>query len=241
MSTVKHMFSFSPERYSEAFARQGYVTVPQGVSPDFLAYATEQLDEHRRVNGNIAGRFDRRGMKEQYLFEFPDDDELIDAAVNVIAALTGLPAEDLLISERHYKVYRKDADQNPIPHKDRKSSQISLGIPLRVPDATRVIVYPDHESWDNPYDSYDELLRSLPEDKLPQNCLVGITPVELQALPGDVIVFHGARMFHERINGAGSQVLYLKWNALSLDPIGENLTRLPRSKRRTTTRAMEPA
>lgn len=234
MTSVKRIFAFSGQDHADEFARQGYILIRNGVDPDFLDYATRQLDTYRHERENISGRYDKRGLKEQYLFEFPDDEAVIYDAVDRLGRLTGLDADELVLSERHFKVYQHDADPSPPPHKDRKSSQIAVGLPIAVPDASRVIIFPDHERWENPYDSYDELLRSLPEERLPEKVLDGVKPVEIETRRGDVFVFQGASMYHERINSAGSMLLYLKWNVLDLDPIGENLSLLPRSRVRAT-------
>jgi hypothetical protein len=46
--------------------------------------------------------------------------------------------------------------------------------------------------------------------------------VRIFARPGDVVLFKGSRMFHERMNGAGSILLFLKFNAMRMDPLGED-------------------
>lgn len=233
------IFSFPPAAYAGLFASQGFVCIRNGVTAAFFDFAWRQLQERRVASGNIASRYDKRGMKEQYLFDFPPDEPAIVDAVEALATLTGLPAADIVLSERHYKVYAADADPNPTPHKDRCSSQISLGIPLVVPEVSRVVLYPHHERWPNPFDSYDELLRSQPPEQRPEITLRGVEPVEVRARPGDVLVFFGADMYHERLDGAGTHILYLKWNALGLDPIGENLACLPLAQaRRRPARAM---
>ncbi len=223
------IFTFDPSEHSERFRRQSYICIHHGVSEGFLNFATEQLNAHLRSGDNISGRFDKRGMKRQFLFAFPDDEAAILDAADRLAALTGLPRERMTLSERHYKVYNDDAPARPVPHKDRCSSQISVGVPL-VPEASRLAVFPDHDRTENPFDSYDELLRSLPPERRPENLLRDVAPVEAPTRRGDVFVFWGANMFHERINPAGTRILYLKWNALGLDPIGEDLACLRRAR-----------
>jgi hypothetical protein len=40
---------------------------------------------------------------------------------------------------------------------------------------------------------------------------------------GDMIVFLGSTMFHERIRPRGTAVLYIKLNDENLDPLGEDI------------------
>ena len=47
--------------------------------------------------------------------------------------------------------------------------------------------------------------------------------VQLHESVGDVIVFHGSSMFHERIKPRGTAVLYIKLNDRGEDPLGENI------------------
>ena len=68
----------------------------------------------------------------------------------------------------------------------------------------------------------------------------GISPVVLDPRPGDVVVFQGSSIYHERMRAAGSKILYLKLNAMGLDPIGENLPMLPLKTARALPARAEP-
>jgi hypothetical protein len=46
--------------------------------------------------------------------------------------------------------------------------------------------------------------------------------VELDAKPGDVVVFRGSTIFHGRLHAAKSSILYFKFNTMGLDPLGED-------------------
>jgi hypothetical protein len=225
MSTL---FTFAAPDYASQFKKDGYVLIKNGVSTDFLDHMSNELQ--RCMQGqeeDLSPKVEERRLKQQYLFEFPNDLGLIVELVTTIGRLTGLPVDDLIISERHLKVYRSDAPQDPPPHKDRRATQIAIGIPIAIPSASRLVLYPYHERSENTFDSYDEFIRALPEAKRPENALKGVSPVVLDTHPGDVVVFWGSTTFHERLKAAGSQILYLKLNALGLDPIGENLAVLP--------------
>jgi len=218
------IFNFAPSDYAREFAANGFVVVENGVSDRFLNYAVEQIGEWVKA-GDISTS--NRHLKQEFLFSFPDDRNILSELVETIGQLTGLLADDLIISERHLKIYREDAQQNPLPHKDRKGTQLAVGIPIDVSIESRLILYPFHELDENSYDSYDDFLASLPEDKRPEKALRDITPLSIDTKRGDLIVFLGSRIWHERTNAAGSKLLYLKMNALGLDPLGENLPELP--------------
>ena len=232
MSTL---FQFVARDHAAQFGKHGYALIRNAVTVDFLDYVKGQLAQCVREAEDLSPKVEQRRLKQQFLFEFRDHD-LFDRAVELVTTigeLTGLPADELILSERHLKIYRADAPQNPPPHKDRRATQVAVGIPLEMPSVSRLILYPYHQRSENPFDSYDEFIRWLPEEQRPQNALKGVAPVELDTRPGDLIVFWGSSMYHQRMGDvAGSQVLYLKLNALGLDPLGENLPMLPLKSRR---------
>ena len=238
MSTLFH---FVARDYASQFEKDGYALVRNGVTSDFLDYVKDQLNRCAHEAEDLSPRVEQRRLKQQYLFEFREED-LFDRAVELVTMvgeLTGLPADELVLSERHMKIYRADAPQNPPPHKDRRATQISVGIPLEIPSISRLILYPYHQRGENVFDSYDEFIRSLPLEQRPENALKGIAPVEVDTRPGDLIVFWGSSMYHERMGAAGSRVLYLKLNTLGLDPLGENLPMLPLKSSRVATALAE--
>jgi hypothetical protein len=234
------LFRFAACDHVSHFERNGYVLIENGVSSEFLDFVRSELARCEQDHDDISPQFDKRGRKRQYLFEFPDDIGLIQQLVSTIGELTGLPADDLVISERHIKVYPLDARPDPPPHKDRRASQVAIGIPVVSPRESRLILYPHHQRSENVFDSYDEFIRSLPQAERPENALKGISPVVLDPRPGDVVVFQGSSIYHERMRAAGSKILYLKLNAMGLDPIGENLPMLPLKSARALRARAEP-
>jgi hypothetical protein len=233
MSTL---FRFAARDHAAQYEKDGYVLVKNGVTDDFLDYTRDQLNRCARQAEDLSPKVEERRLKQQFLFEFRQED-VFDRAVELVTMvgeLTGLPTSDLVLSERHLKIYRADAPQNPPPHKDRRATQVSVGIPLEIPSVSRLILYPYHQRGENRFDSYDEFRRSLSAAEQPENALKGIEPVVLDTRPGDVVVFWGSSMYHERMAAAGSRVLYLKLNALGLDPLGENLPMLPLKSARMT-------
>ena len=168
MLKPNEMFNFAPSDYAREFAANGFVVVENGVSDQFLNYADEQIGEWVQA-GDISTS--KRRLKQEFLFSFSDDRNILSELVETIGQLTGLLSNDLIISERHLKIYREDAPQNPLPHKDRKGTQLAVGIPIGVSITSRLILYPFHELDENSYDSYDDFLASLPEDKRPEKAL----------------------------------------------------------------------
>lgn len=217
------LFEFSAQDCAPQFQADDYVMIRNCVTPEFLAYAraaAERCAQQQNVSRS------KRALKREYIFDFPDDAIVLEL-VATIGALTGLPADELLISERHVKIYRDDAPKNPPPHKDRRGTQLSVGMPIDVPEQSRLILYPYHDRGENMFDSFDDFLASLSEAERPENALRDVTPVVLDTRPGDLIVFCGSTIWHERLDAAGSRMLYMKMNALGLDPLGENLSFLP--------------
>src|SRR4051794_17035524 len=107
------MFDFDPRRYAPLLAAQDYVHVPQGITQAFYEVMCRQVDEY--YDANRLSQY-ARGDKQQALYEFPSPahyQEFLEG----LAALSGLPAEKLVISERHIKGYEPNAAPRPTPHK----------------------------------------------------------------------------------------------------------------------------
>jgi hypothetical protein len=169
------------------------------------------------VSGKAIG-----GQKDQALLEFPSGIDLRADIYDVIASLTGLDPAGMTLSERHIKAYNPDADPEPIAHKDRFSSQISLGISIDVPAGSSLVLYPYDHRGDNPFNVSKALLASLAEDEHPAVALRDAREVAIADRPGDVIVFPGRSMWHKRRNPANTTNLYLKFNDFGSDPLGED-------------------
>jgi hypothetical protein len=238
MNNPTKLFNFAANDYAPKFAANGFVVIKNGLSNEFLNCVDQRIDACMGA-GDISRS--KRRLKQEFLFDFPSDDGLIIELVETIGELTGLPPEDLIISERHLKVYRQDAPQNPPPHKDRRGTQVAIGFCIDVAAESRLILYPYNNVSENKFDSYDQFLASLSEKERPENALRGIDPLIVDTRRGDFIAFHGSTIWHERTNAAGSKLLYLKMNALGLDPLGENLPMLPLKTRRWPQRAESPS
>lgn len=229
-------FSFSPASFRDEFQRSGYTHVKNAVEAEFFDFAIDQLRECQRTGRNEIADRAIKNKKKQYLFEFPDDERTaISQLIDSISALTGLPASQMTISERHIMIYDAGAAPSPRLHKDRLASQISVGIPLEVSGGSQVAVVPYGARAINPLEHAVYSAKELEPNarfvswetlgvEKPETCQSrdGLEIVTIDARPGDVVVFAGSSMYHGRLNAARSAMLYFKLNAMRLDPLGEN-------------------
>jgi len=228
-------FAVSPHGYAEQFSRVGYVHIKEGVSEEFRRFATTQMEECFRTGERELVNREIKKKKKQYLFAMPDDDDFVRALVEWVAVVSGRSAELLTISERHIMVYDDDAVSFPSMHKDRLASEVALGIPLTVGAEARVALVPGRARAVNPLDN--AVYRSCPVD--PNAAAAEAGPrerylkeeeirysdiVNLDVQPGDLVIFAGSSMYHGRLNASRSAALYFKFNAMRLDPLGEDPT-----------------
>ena len=214
------IFDFDFEHYRQQYADQGWIYVPGGVGGDFLAELTSFVREQFAAH-QVKGR-GVHGTKEQAVYEFPAETGFPGQLFDVIAAVTGLNRETLTLSERHIKAYDDDAPADPPAHKDRLSSQVSVGLSIDIPkDSTLVLYAADHREV-NPFNVSPDLRASLTRAELPENCLNGAEEVVIDDQAGDVVMFQGSSMWHKRRNAASATNLYLKFNDFGSDPLGED-------------------
>lgn len=204
------------ESHKDALARDGYVLLKGVLSESFLDYLTRFYGE---CNAGVHEEFSKwrvPGKKQQYVFEFPSEDAA-EQFRSGIAKLTGMAKERITISERHLKHYDEHAAEYPAPHKDRCASGISVGIPVHLGQGTSVCVFPSLDRSENTQEKAVFVEAANPEE------LYATKGVRLCEEVGDVIVFEGSSMFHERSKPRGTAVLYIKLNDWGADPLGENL------------------
>lgn len=216
---MKRMFDFDPTQYTAAFRAQGYVHIPEGLSEEFYETLSKQVDEYLQVE--LLKQF-AVGDKQQALYEFPNDADYVDRLFEAVGAVCGLDPRKLVLSERHVKTYESDADPNPPAHKDRFSTEISVGFSVDAARGSSLVLYP-HDYWDaNPFSSSTALRTSLSPDRLPENILKTAKRVEIADSERDVIIFLGRNIWHLRSNAAGTKMLYLKLNSFNCDLLGED-------------------
>ena len=219
-ATGKNIFTFNPDDYLEEFAENGFVLIKHAVHADFLAVAIEQAIEQRKQQKDINNYF-FKGKKRQYLCEF-DEWDLYNHGLEALARTACLSEKKITLCERHIKVYEPDAKAHVPAHKDRIAAQLTVGIPLFIPDGSHIVLWPNDHLAINSLNSSALWRSSLDENDLPENILKDIEPVRVYAEPGDVVMFRGSSIYHERENPANASILYLKLNEMRLDPIGED-------------------
>ena len=216
-----NVFKFNPKNFSNQFAMNGFVHIKNGINPEFLQYAKETADQLVEKDKQIK-EWEIKGKKSQYLMEFPESTDFPDELFDVVSIVSGFERNNITLCERHIKIYEDVADNNPPPHKDRLASQVAVGIPLEVPKDSYLILYPEDHLTINPFNTTALWRTSLDAENLPENILRNIEPVKVYLQPGDVVMFRGSSIYHERVNPAYTKLLYLKFNAMKLDPLAED-------------------
>ena len=216
---MANMFCFDPAEYADQFANDRFVHIKNGVSEEFLAQMKEQVAQSLR--GPLMQEY-AIGDKEQAIYSLPTDSNYLQQLCDAVGGVCGLDPAKLILSERHIKTYNDDANPNPLPHKDRVASEITVGLPVTIPAGSKLVLYPDRELSLNPFNSSTEHKNSLTPERSPQALLRDEDRVEVSAQPGDVVMFWGSRTWHMRINAAGTASLFLKLNSFHCDPLGED-------------------
>lgn len=214
------IFKNNPGNLKPNLEEQGYVLLKDVLTDDFKAYLREFFDTAMREAALEADDWKITGKKRQFVFDFRSEDDA-DEFRQGMAELTGIPIPDFTISERHLKVYDDHANSYPAPHKDRSASHYSIGLPVHLPKGSTVCVFPDLDPGPN----LEHRAKFL-EDDNPEAIKALYDGPEARMLHesfGDVIVFLGSALYHERVKGAGTAVLYIKANGEGDDPLGENI------------------
>jgi hypothetical protein len=214
------VFGFDPADHRQQYAEQGWVHIEQGIAPEFLEvlqdFARRSFGDHV-VTGRAIG-----GTKEQALYEFPEGVDFPGELFDVIASVAGLQRESMTLSERHIKAYDHDAPERPRAHKDRLSSQVSVGLSIDIPAESTLVLFPDADRRPNMFNVSAALLASLAPEEQPDVVLDGAREIVVDDKPGDVVIFPGSSMWHLRRDGARAVNLYLKFNDFESDPLGED-------------------
>jgi len=213
------MFEFVPALYAEQFAREGYVHIRGGVTEPFYRKVVQQVEEN--MKSKLMKEF-AIGDKQQAMYEFPEGADYTRELCQAVGAVTGLAADDLVVSERHIKGYEANAASEPNAHKDRFASQISVGLSVHVREGSKLVLYPYDECEVNPFNTSVQLRASLSPDRYPEPRLKSARRVEILDQARDVIIFRGHKFWHLRSNPALTTMLYLKMNAFNCDPLGED-------------------
>lgn len=216
------IFNFDPAEHRSDYAENDWVYIPNGVTDEFLEamrdFVGRSLTDNKVEGAGIGGK----GRKDQAVFEFAAEIDFPAEIFDTISTLCGLNREAMTLSERHVNAYYEDAPVEPTAHKDRYSSQVSVGLSIESPPGSRVVLYPADERSENPFNVSFALMDSLPPERHPDVALKGAREVELEDRPGDVMAFAGSSTWHLRRQPAGATILYLKMNDFGSDPLGED-------------------
>jgi hypothetical protein len=216
---MSKMFNFNPSEYAMQFAEEGYVHVRNGLTREFYRVLAQQVDQYLDANRLKEWAI---GNKQQSLYQFPEGDDYYGEFMQAIGTVVGLDPKKLTLSERHIKAYEPNANPNPLAHKDRYASQISVGFSITVPPGSRLVLFPKDEVSVNTYNTSARLRASLTEENTPEKLLKNATKIIIEDKPGDVMIFRGNAIWHLRENPANTTNLYLKLNAFNCDPLGED-------------------
>lgn len=213
------IFDFDPTAQAETYRRQRWLHVRSGVSPEFLDYADEVVRRSGALDALQGPAI--AGAKNQYVFDLPPDLDWDTDLYDVVAAVSGLRRDRITLSERHIKAYLPDADPLPTAHKDRFASGVAIGLTLAVPSGSHIVLHPETDRGPNPHLTAG-LRDALMPDEQPEVVLRGAPEVELHDAPGDVMAFPGSDVWHLRRHAASTVLLYLKFNDMDCDPLGED-------------------
>ena len=206
--------------YREQLEKDGYVLLKDILSDGFMESLQAFLQ--RSKSGQVAeyGQWRIGGKKHQFLYDFPDQ-MIAERFRQELAALTGLDEDGFTISERHLKQYEDDAPDYPAPHKDRGASKYSIGLPIFLGPETSVCVFP---TLDRAANENERAVFMTPQDHPGLEDIYNSSDaMPLHEELGDMVVFLGSSIYHERIRPRGTSVLYIKVNDEGFDPLGENI------------------
>lgn len=205
--------------YRGELSRQNYLHIEDALSESFIASLRSYGERIAAGSIDEIKEWYIPGKKRQYLFNFPSVD-FLNAFRAGIAAITGDNPDEITIGERHIKYYLEKAKAYPSPHMDRKAAQFTIGFPIHIPEQSRVCFFPHLSREENSGDR--ALYAKLPETTDMEDYYSDDRIARYRGKIGDMIIFHGSTIFHERIHGAGAIILYIKVNAVGNDPLGEN-------------------
>ena len=176
-------------------------------------------------NGSLAEVSDWHipGKKRQYLFDFPSR-QFLHAFCQGIAQITGYDPEKITIGERHVKVYLEQAPDYPAPHMDRQAAEFTIGFPIEISEGSRVCFFPHMSRTENT--DQRAIFAQLPPATDMEAFYADDRIAKFKGKVGDMFIFHGSTIFHERIKPSGSIILYIKINASGQDPLGEHASLL---------------
>lgn len=209
--------------HCQALRERNYLHLENVLSQDFTNVLGEVRDRILSGAQDDIPDWHIEGKKRQYLFDFPSEAFLEDFLLSM-SEITGKAPENLTIGERHIKVYLQEAPDFSPPHMDRQAAEFTIGFPIHIPDESRVCFFPHMSRKENT--EQRAAYADMPADADMEQFYNDDRIVKLKGGVGDMIIFHGSTIFHERIKPAGCLILYIKINAAGQDPLGEHASLL---------------
>lgn len=214
------VFNYDPANYRSDLQSGGYALLKDLLTPGFVSYIADFHKKSMAEQESESLEWKISGKKRQFVFDFPSERSAFEFR-HGMAHLTDINEDDFTISERHLKVYDENAAPYPCPHKDRSASHYSVGIPVDLPDGSSVCVFPNLEPGNNEEDH--AVFITDRDDPEATRFYQSDDAILLNEEVGDLIIFLGSALYHERVKAAGTSVLYLKVNGAGVDPLGENI------------------
>ena len=214
------MFKYDPGAHASDLRERGFAHLRDVLADEFVSCLTDFHAAAMAEASRESEAWKIARKKRQFVFDFPSP-EVAAEFRRGMSALTGIDEADFTISERHLKVYDREAPPFPAPHKDRAASHFSIGMPVDLPEGSTVCVFPELEPGPNTKER--AVFLTPVHDADPAVLYDAPGAVMLNEAVGDLVVFLGSSIFHERVRSAGTSVLYVKANGTGDDPLGEDI------------------
>lgn len=202
---------------------ESYMHLKDVLSDEFIKLLVECGKQIRDGSLEEVTEWHIPGKKRQYLFDFPSRD-FLSSFCEGIAQITGYDPEKITIGERHVKVYLEEAPDFPAPHMDRQAAEFTIGFPIEISKGSRVCFFPHMNRDENTGER--AIYADVPASTDMQSYYSDERIEKYKGKVGDMFIFHGSTIFHERIKSSGSMILYIKINASGQDPLGEHASLL---------------
>ncbi len=206
-------------KHRKKLERNGYLHLEKVLSNDFIQSLNSCGSQIIASELDEIAEWHIPGKKRQYLYDFSTQ-SFFDAFREGLSGIIGKLAEEIIISERHIKVYLTEAADFPVPHKDRHAAEFTIGFPIYIPQDSRVCFFPFMSRNENT--EQRAVYAEMPDDTKMERFYADDRIVKIKGTVGDMFIFHGSTVFHERIMPAGCMILYIKVNTARQDPLGEH-------------------
>jgi len=199
------VFGVDPKLYANRFSRNGYVYIPFALTDEM---ALSIMDFYRDIEAGSG--------PDVYRYDFTD--EQLDEIRTFYGVVAGI-GNELTISRNYLNIYHEIETH---PHKDRLSLAYNMGLGLLSGPNSRVMLWPEASLEENTGENYGDYVRRVGgQDKITEE-LSKSAPISLALDLGDVVLFPGNRMYHHRLNPAGTVIYYFSFNETGMADRGPN-------------------